>query len=158
MLTLSKDRWLGQHVFKVGADLQHSRFDGLDTSHGVDVVRLDGSLAERTLYLTPHAQPQASGTEFAMFVQDRWRLNDRLMLELGVRADRDVVVETVNYSPRGGVALSLLPDGRGILRGGFGKFAERTPLTVGAFTQYQARRRSALRPDGCAARRSGRPR
>ena len=35
------------------------------------------------------------------------------------------------------MAVSLLPEGRGILRGGFGKFAERTPLTVGAFTQYQ---------------------
>ena len=44
----------------------------------------------------------------------------------------------VNYSPRAGMSVSLLPDGRGILRGGVGKFAERTPLTVGAFTQYEA--------------------
>ena len=90
----------------------------------------------------------SAGTEFAMFVQDRWRLNDRLMLELGVRADRDVIVEKVNYSPRGGVALSLLPDGRGILRGGIGKFAERTPLTVGAFTQYGAQTSQRFDPLG----------
>ena len=50
------------------------------------------------------------------------------MFELGMRADRDDVVERVNYSPRAGAAVSLLPEGRGILRGGFGKFAERTPL------------------------------
>ncbi len=54
------------------------------------------------MFPTATAQPQVSGTEFAVFVQDRWRLNDRLMLELGVRSDRDEVVETVNYSPRGG--------------------------------------------------------
>src|SRR6185295_3560807 len=46
------------------------------------------------------------------------------------------IVETVNYSPRAGLSFSVLPEGRGILRGGFGKFAERTPLTVGAFTAY----------------------
>jgi len=71
-----------------------------------------------------------------VFAQDRWRVNDRLALELGLRSDRDDIVEKVNYSPRAGVSVSLLPEGRGILRGGFGKFAERTPLTVGAFTQY----------------------
>ena len=50
-LTFSKDDWLGQHVFKVGLDLQHSRFDGDNYSQQVDVVRLDGSLAERTTLL-----------------------------------------------------------------------------------------------------------
>ena len=49
-LSISKDGWAGQHVFKFGLDLQRSSFDGDDLSHGVDVVRLDGSLAERTTY------------------------------------------------------------------------------------------------------------
>jgi outer membrane receptor protein involved in Fe transport len=29
--------------------------------------------------------PDVSGTEFALFAQDRWRVNDRLMFELGLR-------------------------------------------------------------------------
>ena len=136
-LTFSKDDWLGQHVFKVGVDLQHSRFDGDNYSQELNVVRLDGSLAERTIYSPTLTNPEVSGTEFAFFAQDRWRVNDRLTFELGIRADRDDVVESVNFSPRVGMAVSLLPEGRGILRGGFGKFSERTPLNVGAFTQYQ---------------------
>ena len=52
-LTFSLDDWLGQHVFKAGLDLQHSRFDGVNYSQEVDVVRLDGSLAERTTYTPP---------------------------------------------------------------------------------------------------------
>jgi len=135
-LTVSKDRWLGQHVFKFGADLQRSRFDGFNFSHQVDVVRLDGGLAERTTYSPPKTFPEVSGTEFGVFAQDRWRVNDRLNLEFGLRVDRDDVVETVNLSPRIGASVSVLPEGRGILRGGFGKFAERTPLMVGAFTKY----------------------
>src|SRR5262249_22278923 len=89
-----------------------------------------------TTFAPPATPPDVSGTEFAVFVQDRWRVNDRLMLELGFRTDRDDIVEHLNYSTRAGLSVSVLPEGRGILRGGFGKFAERTPLTIGAFQQY----------------------
>jgi len=136
-LTYSKEHWGGDHMFKFGADLQHSRFDGDNYSQEVDAVRLDGSLAERMTYSPALTNPEVHGTEFALFAQDRWRVNDRLMFELGIRSDRDDIVEKVNYSPRVGMSVSVLPEGRGILRGGFGKFAERTPLTVGAFTQYE---------------------
>jgi hypothetical protein len=136
-LTISKDQWAGQHVFKMGIDLQRSGYDGDNDSQQLDVRRLDGSLAERTTFSPALTIPSVTGTEFAWFVQDRWRLNDRFMFELGLRADRDAVVEQVNYSPRAGVAVSVLPEGRGILRGGLGKFAQRTPLNLGAFTQLQ---------------------
>ena len=146
-LSVSKNGWLGEHVFKFGADLQRSRFDGFNVSHQVDVVRLDGSLAERTTY-SPETFPEVSGTEFAVFAQDRWRVNDRLNLEFGLRVDRDDVVETVNISPRIGASVSVLPEGRGILRGGFGKFAERTPLMIGAFTRYDVQTISRYAPGG----------
>ncbi len=135
-LTMSRD-FAGQHVFKVGLDLQDSRYDGDDFSQQLDVRRLDGSLAERTTYSPELTHPEVSGLEFAVFGQDRWRLNDRVMFELGLRVDRDDIVETVNFSPRGGASISVLPEGRGILRGGVGKFDQRTPLDQGAFTQYQ---------------------
>jgi hypothetical protein len=135
-LSLSKNDWAGEHVFKAGLDIQYSRFDGDNYSQQVDVVRLDGTLAERTTYTPQLVNPEVTGTEVALFVQDRWRVNARLNFELGFRMDFDDVVEHENYSPRIGMSVSLLPEGRGILRGGFGKFAERTPLNVGAFTQY----------------------
>jgi hypothetical protein len=147
-LTISKERWAGEHVFKMGLDLQHSRFDGDSASQPVEVRRLDDSLAERTTYAPLLARPAQRGTEFALFVQDRWRVTDRVMVELGFRSDRDDVVERVNYSPRVGMSVSLLPEGRGILRGGFGKFAERTPLTVGAFTQYEHSTLTRFAADG----------
>ena len=147
-LAISKRGSTGQHVFKIGFDLQRSGFDGENFSHGVDVLRIDGSLAERITYAPLPTFPEVAATEFALFAQDRWRVNSRLSLELGLRFDRDGVVERVNFSPRVGVAVSLLADGRGILRGGFGKFAERTPLTVGAFTQYDPQTISRFAVDG----------
>ncbi|HEY6613346.1 MAG TPA: TonB-dependent receptor, partial [Vicinamibacterales bacterium] len=147
-LTISKDKWAGDHVFKIGLDLQQSSFEGESYSQQLDVRRLDASLAERTTYTPSLALSEVTGTEFAMFVQDRWRVNDRLSFELGMRVDFDDIVEGVNYSPRAGMSVSLLPEGRGILRGGFGKFSERTPLTVGAFTQYDVQTVSRFAADG----------
>jgi hypothetical protein len=149
-LTYSKDKWAGDHMFKVGMDLQNSRFDGDQFSHEVQARRLDGSLAERTTYSPSLTHPEVTGTEFALFVQDRWRVNDRLAFELGLRSDRDDIVERVNYSPRVGMSVSLLPNGRGILRGGFGKFAERTPLALGAFTQYDVQTVTRFGANGAA--------
>ena len=134
-LTVSKDDWAGQHVFKFGGDVQYSGYDGDNFSQPIEVRRLDGSLAERTTFAPLLTVPDVTATEVALFAQDRWRVNDRLMFELGMRVDLDDVVEKANYSPRGGFAVSVLPDGRGILRGGVGKFSQRTPLNIGAFTQ-----------------------
>jgi hypothetical protein len=118
-------------------DVQRSSFDGFSTSSGLDVVRLDGSLAERTTYRGVVPEQDVAGTELAVFAQDRWRVSDRFSVELGFRTDREAITEKMNFSPRAGVAFSVLPEGRAIVRGGLGKFVERSPLTVGAFTQYE---------------------
>jgi len=136
-VSVSRD-WRGEHVFKAGIDLQVSGYDGTSLSRPVEARRLDGSLAESTVFGAPTVQV-INGTDFAIFVQDRWRLGSRLTLELGFRTDRDAVTESVNFSPRGGVAIGMLPEGRGILRGGVGKFAQRTPLNVGAFESFESR-------------------
>jgi hypothetical protein len=146
-LSLSRDLGSGQHVFKFGTDLQRSEYTGLSVSRPVESRRLDGTLAERIEFGGP-ANQYVIGTEFAVFAQDRWRLNSRVTFELGLRADRDAVVEGVNWSPRAGVAIAVLPDGRGIIRGGFGKFAQRTPLNVGAFASFEPRTISRFNPDG----------
>ncbi len=147
-LTFSKNDWAGEHVFKTGLDVQYSRFDGDNYSQQVNVVRLDGTLAERTTYSPPLVNPEVTGTEVALFVQDRWRVNNRLNFELGFRADFDDVVERANYSPRIGMSVSVLPEGRAIIRGGFGKFAERTPLNVGGFSQYDVQTVSRYAANG----------
>ncbi len=76
-LTIAQDRWKwGQHVFKVGVDMQRSGFDGESVSRGLDVVRLDGSLAERTTYrqVTPEqrrGQHRAGGVRAGPLAGER---------------------------------------------------------------------------------------
>jgi hypothetical protein len=146
-LSLSLDRWRGQHVFKFGVDIQHSSYEGRSNSQPVEVRRLDGSLAERTVF-GPEALQEVNATEFAMYAQDRWRMTSRVTLELGVRMDREDVIDHVSWSPRGGVSLAVLPEGRAILRGGIGRFRQRTPLNIGAFEQFEPRTVSRFDPAG----------
>ena len=61
--------------------------------------------------------------------------------------DREDVIERVNWSPRAGVSVGVLPEGRGILRGGMGKFRQRTPLNVGAFSDFESRIETRFGPD-----------
>jgi hypothetical protein len=146
-LSLTRNFFSGQHVFKFGTDLQRSEYTGSSASRPVEIRRLDGSLAERTAFGAPSSQA-VQGTEFAVFAQDRWRLNSRLTFEFGVRVDRDGVGEGTNWSPRAGMALAVLPEGRAIVRGGFGRFAQRTPLNVGAFESFEPRTISRFNSDG----------
>jgi len=146
-LTFSRDHWRGQHLFKVGLDLQHSEYDGSSVSRPVEIRRLDGSLAEHHVYGAPTTQ-EVRGTDFSLFGQDRWRIGSRVTFELGLRMDRDEVVERLNWSPRGGVSIGVLPEGRAILRGGVGKFTQRTPLNIGAFGSFEPRTVTRFGPDG----------
>jgi hypothetical protein len=146
-LSVSHKLFGGEHVFKAGTDLQRSGFGGFSESRPVEVRRLDGSLAERTVF-GGRTRQEVAGVEFAFFAQDRWRANSRLSLELGVRLDRDPIVEHVTWSPRVGAALSVLPEGRAILRGGFGRFVQRTPLNIEAFPSFEPYVVTRFQPDG----------
>jgi len=90
------------------------------------------------------------GTEAAVFGQDRWRVGPRVTFEFGLRLDRDAVVNHLNWSPRAGTAVSVAPEGRAILRGGFGKFVQRTPFNVEAFPSFERRTVSRYAADGSA--------
>ena len=39
----------------------------------------------------------------------------------------------------------MLPEGRAIIRGGYGKFVQRTPLNIEAFPQFESRVVSQVR-------------
>jgi hypothetical protein len=137
-LSVTLDRWRGSHLFKFGLDLQHSHYNGSSASRPVEIRRLDGSLAERSVPGAPTSQEVTAG-DLALFAQDQWRVGSRVTLEYGVRMDREDVIDRLNWSPRGGLSVGVLPEGRAIIRGGVGRFRQRTPLNVGAFTQFESR-------------------
>jgi hypothetical protein len=146
-LTLSRASPVGDHLFKVGFDVLRSSYTGESTSRPVIIRRADGTISWREDFSGPTAQ-HADGTDLAAYAQDRWRVNPRLLFEPGVRVDHDGVVDQMVVSPRLGVVISVVPQEIGILRGGAGLFAERTPLNVAAFESFQAATITHFGPDG----------
>jgi hypothetical protein len=80
------------------------------------------------------------------FLQDKWKLNDRLTVSLGARYDVEIMptpnaenplwnsskkypVDKNNLAPRFGFAYVLDGVGRSVLRGGYGRFFQKNRLT-----------------------------
>jgi len=126
-----------QHLISAGFEWREASFDGTSTSAPVLVTRADGSLARRYEWLLPSTQ-RVRAFDAGLFVQDRWRLNDRWLIEGGVRWDRDGVLDQADWSPRLGVSLSPWADGRGMVRAGIGRFVGASPLNIAAFPSYEA--------------------
>jgi hypothetical protein len=95
---------------------------------------------------------------FSAFAQDKWKLNDKLTLSLGLRYDLEKIpipqndnpafsdpgdypLDKNNVSPRVGFAYDIRGDGKNVARGGYGRFYDKTHLelisafiTAGAFS------------------------
>jgi hypothetical protein len=137
----------GLHLFKLGVDLLHSRYDGESTSRPVLIERADGTLARR-LDFVPSPMQTSRSTDVAVFAQDRVQANARWYVEFGGRLDRDGIVGRFNLTPRVGTAVLLDASGNAVLRGGFGQFYERTPSTAGAFGQFESEVDTRFGADG----------
>jgi hypothetical protein len=137
----------GLHLFKVGVDFIHTRYDGTSESRPVLIERTDGTLARRLDFAGATYQSVGS-TEAAVFAQDRLQLHPRWYIEFGARLDRDGVLDRVNLSPRIGTAVLLNESGSAVLRGGWGLFFDRTPAVAGAFGAFELETDTRFAADG----------
>ncbi|MEW6320598.1 MAG: carboxypeptidase regulatory-like domain-containing protein [Acidobacteriota bacterium] len=102
---------------------------------------------ERLSIRVPGAQDFLSKAHFfSAFIQDKWKITERLGLSLGLRYDLEVMpiderdnprfsdrsaypVDRNNVAPRVGVTWAADAERRSVVRGGFGLFFQRTPFT-----------------------------
>lgn len=144
----------GDHDLKFGVQYQYTTadFNGQDNMNGTFTFRTDApfnsgdprTYAERLTIRVPGAnQWYLKSNTFGVFAQDKWKMNDRLTLSLGLRYDLESVpiesqsqdgfgitgdapVDRNNISPRVGFSYDLTGDGRGVARGGYGLFYDKT--------------------------------
>ncbi|MEO7273515.1 MAG: hypothetical protein ABIX28_06740 [Vicinamibacterales bacterium] len=151
----------GDHDLKIGAQYEYSGADNANQGN------LNGTFAfGRSDAPFNAADPRTYPDRFTVrvggpsaffekahyissFVQDKWRLNRRLTLSLGLRYDVEIIpipetdnplvdgypVDKNNFQPRLGVTYDL-GGGRSIVRGGYGRFYDKShfELIGGLFT------------------------
>ena len=132
------DEWRGEHCSSSVLISRIRGYNGTSASRPIESSRLDGLARRATVFGAPTAtgrQRNRSRRVHAGSLASRFAPDD------GARVpDRQGSgMEQVNWSPRAGMSIGVLPEGRGILRGGVGRFRQRTPLNVGAFSSFESR-------------------
>jgi hypothetical protein len=148
----------GDHDVKFGVNYLYStlRVEDYGNMNGTFTFNSDlafdaanpATYPERFSIRVPGASDfKIKGHFIGMFVQDKWKLNNRLTLSVGGRYDIEFIpvptnenpffaggdatypVDGNNFSPRVGFSYALDDQGKSVLRGGTGLFFQRTSYT-----------------------------
>ena len=128
--------WRGSHALKVGVNYSYTTFTGSDRNAPVSVVRADGTTYQQ-INFAGAGDLSRHQNEISAFVQNKWIVNTRVVIDAGLRYDRDLIGGENNFAPRLGLVLVPAANGRTVIRGGGGLFYDKIPLNVGSFEQYQ---------------------
>jgi len=142
-LTWVKSGWGGDHTFKAG--VAYSRNGALPQGTATNFTGLFSFPTDAPFnQADPRTYPFRFGISMGQFeftqidhrasgyVQDKWQVNNRLTLNVGVRYDwQDLTEKTKDaIGPRVGVAYDLTGNGKTLVRGGFGKVYQYQQLAV----------------------------
>ena len=148
----------GDHDLKFGLNVAHSPLhiynaSTLNGQFSFSSTDLDFNAAnprtypDRLTIAVPGPQDFiVTGTYFGVFVQDKWKVNDRLTASIGLRWDAehlplkekdnprfasedDYPSDLNNFAPRLGATWALDDEGKSVIRGGWGLFYQKTPFT-----------------------------
>lgn len=124
----------GSHSLKFGVDVQNIKSDFLDLA---DATGTFNFLSVRA-FLNNNVgryrrnfgrETGQDNTYYGFFVQDEWRIRPRVSLSLGLRYERETIIQdTNNFGPRAAIAYAPFKDGKGVIRVGGGIFYNRVLL------------------------------
>ena len=145
----------GDHDFKWGMTYHQNQIDDFREDYMGGTFRMASDSAFNIDDLTTYPDRlrvrvgQQKGLAFEypvqaleMFFQDKWTVNDRWTIGLGLRYDAEMLEanrmdnplmtpgedprDWNNFSPRTSIAYDVTGDGRSVLRAGYGRFYDRT--------------------------------
>jgi hypothetical protein len=129
-----------QHEIKAGFNFISVSSRAFFNANPVNIVRADGTLAERIIFDDRRARPiLVKNHEYSGFIQDRWRLRENLSVDLGLRYEDQRIAAQTNLVPRAGFAWSPFKGDRTVVRGGIGMFHDKVPLNIRGFSNYPPR-------------------
>lgn len=138
-LFLPSRRWHGSHDISAGVNADEVSFDQAATRGEIDTERADNSVSQKTTFSGP-SQFRLSNTQVGAYAQDSWRVARPLLVQFGLRADWDRLVQQAAVGPR--VVVNILPlrDDRAKLALSWGIFYQ--PLDLVLWSQALDQQRS----------------
>ena len=141
-LTYSKTGWAGTHDFKFGGEVMRESDRGYTDAFGGQLLIINNGIPSQVRLYLPAVPDRAPETELAVggYAQDTWKINSRLTLNIGYRADQyklyvpaqvgptgqqfdrvDAPIWT-NTGPRLGVVYALTSDQRTLVKANYGRY------------------------------------
>jgi carboxypeptidase family protein/TonB-dependent receptor-like protein len=140
--TYFKDGWAGSHSFKVGGELMNDFYFGTTAAYNnITLILNNGAPSQVRLYDPPNDANVDTGTwAWGAFLQDGWKVNSRITLNLGLRVDwnRSYVPAQTGPTgqqfqafnspsfllpgPRVGIVYALTKDQKTILKASYGQY------------------------------------
>jgi hypothetical protein len=148
-ITLSPSEWRGRHEVKLGADINHVEYGRLLDRRPIQILRADDTIS-RVITFDSGRQARRDNFEAGAYVQDRWAVSPRLLVEAGMRFDRDSLVKRILASPRLAGSALLTKDGETRLAMGVGVFYDASNLDIVTRTLEGRRREQFFARDGVA--------
>lgn len=134
--TYFRSGWRGDHSFKIGAGWSsngarpqtiggnaNGTFN-FSTNQAFDPANPFTYPRQFTIRVLGRLDYEQIDHRTIFYVQDKWQVNRRVTLNLGVRYDYQTAVSQTKdaFAPRLGVAIDTAGDGRTVIRAGTGKF------------------------------------
>lgn len=126
-LTLPPLEKRGRHDLRLGLDFDRTTYNLAQTRRTIQALRANGTLA-RQISFSNMLRFARSKLDVSGYVQDRWTISSRAVLEYGLRLDQDTIVHRLLLSPRFATSLLLTRDGNTKLVLGAGLFHDATNL------------------------------
>lgn len=126
-VTLSPSEWRGRHEIKLGADINQISYEKRLTRNPIQFLRANNTLSSEIVF---NGVPvvRLDNIELGAYLQDRWAVSNRLLVEAGLRFDRDSLVERLLAAPRLAVSAMLTKDSETRLALGMGLFYDASNL------------------------------
>ena len=129
------------HSLKFGADYQRVNTRYIDRFDATGTYRFSnffffGQNSVTSFQQNFNTESEVKNNYFGVFAQDDWRIRPNLTLSLGVRYERETVVDdNNNFGPRAAIAWNPFKGEKTVIRAGAGIFYNRVLLrTVDDFT------------------------
>ena len=145
-LYLPPRQWHGRHDVKLGADFDHLNYDAQflrnpisflqpnaplqSCATGANGVPVPPYMCARYSVFTPGNYSTLFNTETSAYVEDKWLITNRLLIEPGFRFDEDQIVRRALFSPRLAGTYILDDEGNTKVSAGVGIIYDATPLGI----------------------------